>query len=342
MCAQPFFILGAPRSGTSVLSRMLDNHPAIAVPDETKIFETFVPMLPLYGDLRDHHRLQRLVEDILSWRWVRRLPDVPSAQAVLARVAAPTLGGVFAALLDEWAERRGKCRWGEKTPRHLYYWSDIEAAFPSATLVHIVRDGRDVALSQVKAPFGPKTMAAAAERWVDYVQRIRAIGKRIGQHRYIELRYEDLLLEPKATMTRVLQHIGEPFDAAVMRFHENARPAGTDPINDINIARPLQTANSGKWTSQVSKHDIEVFEAIAGNTLTECGYSRATRATQITAAQRAYHHYIEHPPRKIVGMLRNRAGIAEGIDRESIRWHLRVDGWLGRLSSEEPEPHSLT
>ena len=66
---RPFFILGAPRSGTSLLSRMLDSHPAIAVPDETKIFETFIPLLPLYGDLGQPARLRRLVDD-------GRMPDI--------------------------------------------------------------------------------------------------------------------------------------------------------------------------------------------------------------------------------------------------------------------------
>ena len=58
---QPFFILGAPRSGTSLLSRMLDSHPAIAVPDETKIFDTFLPLLPAYGELREPAHLLSLI-----------------------------------------------------------------------------------------------------------------------------------------------------------------------------------------------------------------------------------------------------------------------------------------
>ena len=71
---------------------MLDSHPAIAVPDETKIFDTFLPLLPAYGDLREPARLRRLVADILGWRWIRRLPNPPDVDAVLARVARPELG----------------------------------------------------------------------------------------------------------------------------------------------------------------------------------------------------------------------------------------------------------
>jgi hypothetical protein len=333
---RPFFILGAPRSGTSLLSRVLDSHPAIAVPDETKIFETFVPLLPLYGDLRQPARLRRLVDDVLGWRWIRRLPHVPSAEAVLARVTTPDLGGVFAALLDSWTEAHGKRRWGEKTPNNVHFWPEIEAAFPDAVAVHILRDGRDVAISQIKAPFGPKSMATAAERWALFVGAAHAIRDRVGPERFVEIRYEDLLSAPEATITEVLHRIGEPFDPAVLSFHERRRPVGTDPVNDRNIQRPLQAANSGKWEAEVGSDEIEIFEAIAGSMLENCGYPRATSATPMTAAARTVERYLRHPPRKIAAMLRNHAGIAEGLERTRIKWRLRMGGIAGSGDQERP------
>ncbi len=330
----PLFILGAPRSGTSLLSRMLGSHPSIAVPDETKIFEAFVRLLPLYGDLREPARLRRLARDVLGWRWIRRLPDPPGLEDVLARVRQPDLCGVFGALLAAWTAGRGKPRWGEKSPNNLFYWDLIEAGFPTALVVHIVRDGRDVALSQIAAPFGPKTMALAAERWVRHIDLIRAIGQRLGPARYAELRYEDLLAEPEATITRVLQLVGEPFDPAMLQFHKNARPVGTDPLNDRNILKPLQVRNSGKWASEIGPDQLAVFESIAGPTLDACGYARATAAPPIASADRAYRRYIEHPPRKLVAMVRNSAGIAEGLERERIRLRLYADAALGRLGRD--------
>jgi len=328
---QPFFILGAPRSGTSLIARMLNSHSDIAVPDETKIFQTFAPLLPLYGDLRQPARLQRLVADVVAWRWVRRLPSPPQYDAVLERVARPELGAVFEAVLSVWAEQQGKACWGDKTPNNLYFWPIIETSFPRATIVHIVRDGRDVALSQIKAPFGPKTIAAAAERWVGFVKRIRAIGERHGSNRYVEIRYEDLLAQPHATITQVLQLIGQPFDPAVLQFHMDARPVDTDPVNDANIQRPLKTENSGKWKSGVERRKIEIFESIGGAMLEECGYRRATTASPISPIERAMRRYVEHGPAKALAMLRNRSGIVWGLERLAIRRRLVVDhlrAWL--------------
>jgi len=321
----PFFILGAPRSGTSLIARMLNSHSDIAVPDETKIFQTFVPLLPLYGDLRQPGRLQRLVADVVAWRWVRRLPNPPRVDDVMERVARPELGGVFEAVLSVWAEQQGKACWGDKTPNNLYFWPFIEASFPRAAVIHIVRDGRDVALSQIEAPFGPKTFATAAERWVACVKQIRAIGERFGSNRYIEVHYEDLLSRPHATMTHVLQLLGWPFDPGVLQFHLDARPVETDAVNDVNIQRPLLTENSGKWKSVVDRRKIEVFESIGGAMLEACGYARATTAAPIGSIERAMRRYVEHGPPKALAMLRNRSGIAWGLDRIDIRRRLVVD-----------------
>jgi hypothetical protein len=313
---------------------MLGSHPAIAVPDEIKLFETFLPLLPLYGDLREPKRLRRLVQDMLGWRWVRRLPDPPDVDAVLARVGRHDLAGVVEAFLAAWAAGQGKDRWGEKTPSNLYFWPTIARGFPTSVVVHILRDGRDVALSQIQAPFGPKTVAGAAERWARFVGETRAIGREVGPERYVEIRYEDLLARPEATIGQVLAALGEPFDPAVLQFHRNARPVGTDPVNDRNIHRPLQAANSRKWSAKLSARQLEAFEAIAGPLLEACGYPRCTAAAPMAPAKRAARRWLEHPPLKLLAMLRNRSGIAEELERQRLRRRLQADHLLGRLDDD--------
>ena len=73
-------------------------------------------------------------------------------------------------------------------------------------------------------------------------------------------------------MATVLALIGEPFDPAVLEFHQRRRPVGTDPVNDRNIQMPLQVANSGKWAGAISQRELEIFESIAGPMLDACGY----------------------------------------------------------------------
>ena len=327
--AGPFFILGAPRSGTSLLSRMLDAHPAIAVPDETKIFETFAPLLPLYGDLRRPDRLRRLVRDVLAWCWVRRLPDLPGPGDVLQRVERHDLGGVFEAFLSAWAARRGKRRCGEK---------DAEQPLPLAVdRAHL--PGRR---SRPHPPRRPRRGAVAgpsALRPEDDGRRGQAVGRvrrpdpghrrpRRAGH-YVEIRYEDLLADPRGTIQMVLRFLGEPFHPDVLRFHRSERPVGTDAVNDENILRPLQAGNAGKWRTGASRRGVAVFESIAGATLS-LRLSRATRTRPMRAAERAARRYLEHPPRRAWAMLHSRAGLEEPLERERLRWRLRAEAALGR------------
>ena len=123
---------------------------------------------------------------------------------------------------------------------------------------------------------------------------------------------------------------------------ERRRPVGTDPVNDRNIQRPLQAANSGKWEAEVGRHEIEVFEAIAGTMLDACGYQRATDATPMSTSEWTIERYLRYPPRKVAAMLRNRAGIAEGLERTRIKWRLRMDGLAGSGGRNPSTPASGT
>ena len=133
-----------------------------------------------------------------------------------------------------------------------------------------------------------------------------ALREQAGADRYVEIRYEDLLARPEATMATVLALIGEPFDPAVLEFHQRQRPVGTDPVNDRNIQRPLQVANSGKWAGAISQRELEIFESIAGPMLDACGYPRATDARPMSGAERAVHAMVAQPLRKATAMLAQR------------------------------------
>ena len=125
----------------------------------------------------------------------------------------------------------------------------------------------------------------------------------------------------------MLALVGEPFDPAMLDFHERRRPVGTDPVNDRNIQKPLQAGNSGKWEAEVGRRLLETFEAVAGPMLDACGYRRATEAMPPSRVEQIAERVLRHPPRKAAAMLRNGAGIAEGIERAWLGWRFR----LGRL-----------
>jgi hypothetical protein len=314
----PFFILGAPRSGTSLLSRMLNQHRRIAVPGETKAFVLLDRLLPLYGDLADPGNLARLIDDLLSLPSIRELQPPPDRAALLGALERSDFGGVFDALLKSWACARGKARWGEKTPGNAMHWQSIHGYFPDASVIHVLRDGRDVARSLQAAPFGPKTTYMAAARWADYVARVRAIGRDLPVDRYLEVRYEDLLARPEQTLVWICGFLGEAFDEQMLRFHENSDVYDTDDVNRRNLARPLLVGNSAKWRTSMSRTEIRVFEAVAGDWLALTGYPASLDHARMPAFERLYRRYGEHPPRKLWAMIKNRRGHREAQARLRI------------------------
>ena len=125
MTLDRFLIIGAHRSGTSLLTRILNQHSTLAVPPESFFFNTFVPLRKFYGDLERDENFARLIDDVLSTPKVSGWSPTPTREQILERVAERSMGAVFLALLDTWAESQGKTYWGEKTPHHVFYWPEI-------------------------------------------------------------------------------------------------------------------------------------------------------------------------------------------------------------------------
>ncbi|MDQ3766392.1 MAG: sulfotransferase, partial [Actinomycetota bacterium] len=209
----PFFIVGSARSGTTLLRLMLNAHPEVAIPPESRfITEMWQDMLevevePVLGDLARHDRF-RLWE--LSIEEVRAELDGPTARYT----------EVMEAPYRAWARRRDKPFWGDKTPRYVENIPLLGGLWPPARFVHLVRDGRNVALSYADVAFGPKTLAKAAGLWARRVRAGMEAGRALGPGRYLQMRYEDLVEAPERHARTLCGFLGLPFDPVVLDYVE--------------------------------------------------------------------------------------------------------------------------
>jgi hypothetical protein len=149
--------------------------------------------------------------------------------------------------------------------------------FPSAKIIHIYRDGRDVALSWLKQRFGPCNLFAAASDWKTMVSAGRRSGARLPQETYMEVRYETLLTHPCQTMKSVCAFLCEPFTDAVLhptpRMLLNPHPPLIGPRRPLkSSASEIITTNMGKWKRDMSASDKMLFESVAGDLLQTLGY----------------------------------------------------------------------
>jgi hypothetical protein len=273
------FIVGASRSGTTLLRMMLDAHPGLAIPPETH----FIPMLSKVWE-REPGRGDRVLDALVAHdRWNdfeleagelrRRAPRSPTTLADLLRV-----------FYSMYAERHGKARWGDKTPPYVLSMPVIAEVLPEAHFVHIIRDGRDVAISVRSLWFGPDSIEDAAAWWKERV----VIGRRAGSTlSYTEVRYEDLVEDSRRELERLCRYIDLEFCPGMLVSHTRASerlrelksirggeiPArGREEIH-ARLAVPPDSASVGRWRNEMTRDERRRFEQIAGDTLEELGYA---------------------------------------------------------------------
>lgn len=271
----PLIVLGVRRSGTTLLRVMLDRNPAVAVPDESY----FVPQLArrhrgvvdraaFVDDLR---RLQTLVEWELS----------PDEVAERLRPGMPT-GEAIAAVFEAYAAERGKTRWGDKTPLYMQHLPLLERLFPSARFVHLIRDGRDAALSFLSVPEGimtagwghPRDAVGFACQWATEVRAARALGGRVGPERYLEVRYEALVSDTESELRRICSFAELEYDDAMLGYVGQTDSARKEHQQRLNEPPRVGVRN---WSTEMTPRDVAAFEAVAGDLLHELGYEVTER-----------------------------------------------------------------
>ena len=270
-------VLGVRRSGTTLLRVMLDRNPELAVPDESY----FVPQLA--------RRHRTPVDPAAFLDDLRRLPTLVdwglSPASVQARLRpGMTTDDAIAAVFAAYAAERGKARWGDKTPLYMQHLDLLERLFPDARFVHLIRDGRDAALSFLSVQAGlmtegwghPRDAAGFACQWATEVASARELGARVGGQRYRELRYEALVADPEGELRTVCSFAGLEYDPAMLDYvgqTDSARKAHQQRLNEP----PRQ--NVRKWRTEMSESDRHAFEEVAGALLAELGYEVEIRGT---------------------------------------------------------------
>jgi hypothetical protein len=277
------FVIGVPRSGTTLLRLMLDSHPQLVIPAETH----FLPRL--IRTIADGASREQALELITTHR---RWPDWGLDEAELrARFgAAEPFGaaGAARAFFGLCAERAGKPRWGDKSPSYRTRMRLIAPVLPEAHFVHLIRDGRDVALSLLDVPWGPRDVPEAAETWVGDIRRARRQARRVDH--YMELRYEDLVAEPEARLREVAAFVELPWDDAMLAYPERAGERIGEFTRDFSMrggvtmtaaeraeqhrhAKQSPTAaRTGRWRREMSDADLAAFDGEPRELLRELGY----------------------------------------------------------------------
>ncbi|MCP5006199.1 MAG: sulfotransferase [Planctomycetes bacterium] len=290
----PIFIVGAARSGTTLLQYMLRSHPNISLPTaESHFFIPFYKRRVEFGDLKQYKNLYALIAEIYQSRklfFTEELHginiDLEIMTKLLHNQGCYTVPDVIAGIFKANAKAEGKERWGDKTPYYILHLNTLLEMFPDAQFVHIIRDGRDCALSMLKRRQDLKifNIYHAAYTWQKYVVAGLTFG---DKHRdcYFQIRYEDILDQPKQSMHGLCSFLNVPYNDALIEFRKAIGNGNKTPL----LTKPIQKSNQSKWQSIMMEKDLAVFEGLAGKTLAANGYTLACSSPSISSIDRVFY-----------------------------------------------------
>jgi hypothetical protein len=253
---------------------MLNSSPRIYIPPESDFIPRFFGQDPT-GDLSDA-RVSQLLETIFGqYRLVKEWQgSPPSAAAFLAAMPARTPAAFLDTLFGLYAQQHGAVRWGDKTPIYASYIDLIHRIFPRAQFVHIIRDGRDAALSMLDK-WGDELhidIYFAARNWVRRIRAAQAAGAQLGPEQFYELYYEDLVREPERELRRLCNFLGEPYLPVMAQPHRLGRAQVAPGDFHAPLRDPPAPSRIGRWREEMPGQDLRLFQQVAGSLLHELGY----------------------------------------------------------------------
>lgn len=269
----PVFVLGCPRSGTTVLYHMLLSAGGFAVyRAESNIFNL---LSPRFGGLRSRSSREKCLR---AWMQSKlfRVSGLTSEEIHDKLVDnCRSAGDCLRIFMEELARKQGVERWADCTPDHLLYVREIKREIPEALVIHIIRDGRDVALSFARQGWShplpwdrDQRLGVAALYWSWIVGEGRKHGFALGED-YLEVRYENVVENPRELLKQVSGFIDQDLD------YNRIQQVGIGSVSapntsfgaDVDGFNPV-----GRWRNKISAPQLGMLESLIGDRLQELGY----------------------------------------------------------------------
>jgi hypothetical protein len=269
----PFFIVGAQRSGSTLLRLILNAHSEIAIPEEARF------LMPLLKESYLHYSfsgesLKALIDYLVLnpqfklWNY-----DTTRLFEQLSQMDRLTVRELIDCMYTSYSMSENKSRWGDKS---LFFRSIdvLYAMFPGARFIHIVRDGRDVFHSWRKIDPSKDNVAVTALDWCYKLYRIERSFERLPQENRMTVRYEDLLGQPQATIHSICSFVGVDYEQAMLSFYRRSHNYVGAHHSEL-IFQPLDARNCYKWKKNLTQREIRVYSLLARRPLARYGYETA-------------------------------------------------------------------
>ncbi|MGH8870239.1 MAG: sulfotransferase [Actinomycetes bacterium] len=282
---RPVFVGACPRSGTTMLRTMLNSHPELAVPHETRFLVDAWRRRARWGDLSEAHNRRRLARWVVRRKKsrVERLVDDPKQLVDRMVAAPPTLGSVLAAGFALYAEGHDKPRWGDKRPSYVMNMDAVFRMFPDAQFINVVRDPRAAVASIRKIGWYRDGLEAGAAIWEQSVRCADIWRRRLAPDQFLEIQYEKLVADPRGTLEEIVAFLG--LDPAgidpMLQFHETTdiHSATMHPL----VAKPVTTEALRTWDDTLDPGEVAFIENALARPMRRYGYTPDRPGVQVPA-----------------------------------------------------------
>ena len=282
------FVIGCPRSGTYLMSMLLNHHFSTAIPLETHFIPLFKRQIALWGDLSQTKNRLSLMESIFDFLeiWTHyestdrnykkeKLFSLLEVREQALRIAENSSGypQMVEGLFKAYAYKKGLRLWGDKSAFHRHQPLELLVdSTENIKFIHMIRDPRDVSLSWKKIWVGPRFTAETGFAWREHIKEKRHWGKRHPQQ-YIEIKYEDLISNTQQVLEIIGEYLGTNIENADIPFWESsfAKTLAEGKTHAL-LNQAMKTDNIFKWKNQMRSRDIDILERICWNELKELGY----------------------------------------------------------------------
>jgi hypothetical protein len=233
-----------------------------------------------YGDFSESRQRWYLLRDLQYTNATSKtfafdifgISDVKAEEAI--REAAPTCySGACRAVFKADAKEAGATRWANKTPKYVRHIRWLAEAFPNAHFVHILRDPRDVSASLIRAGWH-STYREAGRYWLRQVRAGRKAGDKLRDERYIEVYYEDLVLNPVDEIEKLSEWIGIELGEQALQYRKTAEEKISEEHRNLFplIGKPIDSSRAYAWKRERSESNIADVENVTGSLMEDLGY----------------------------------------------------------------------
>lgn len=303
----PIFIGGLSNTGKTLLRLSLSSHPNVAMTRRTYMWTRFYGR---FGPLVQPDNFERCLNALLQLKDVRVLePDVDRIRNEFWH-GEPTYGRLFALLHEQFAERIGKSRWGEQEGRIEHFAEQLFAAYPSAKVIHMIRDPRrrfEDTLLDSPPRMRPGQVAVETRRWVDSARQARR-NREMYPAGYTVFRYEELISQPEGALRRICSFIEEDYSPAMIT-HEGAFRFGR-PTGEITETAPGSRPGSRSSAKPpvLSPRELALLQSLAGREMAAWDY--APEPVRLSPAERMLYYAFDWP----CGVVRMTTAARPGTD----------------------------